>query len=402
MSLSKNNDPIVIVAAQRTPMGKFSGYFKTTPAPQLMAPVIQAMLKNIHLDPEQIDSVLLGCVLPAGLGQAPARQAALLAGLHKKTPCVTINKVCGSSLQTIIFGYDGIMAESHQIIVAGGMENMSCAPYLLPNERFGKRLGHGQVWDHMMLDGLEDAYSKENEKSMGHFAEKCAEKYGISRELQDDFAKESIRRARHAINTGLFAAEITPLEIKSEKGEIVEVNEDEAPFSVDPEKVSKLKPAFKKEGTVTAANSSSIADGAAGLILMRLSTAEQLSLKPLAMIMGHYTHAQEPEWFTTAPIGAVTGLLGKIGWNMDVIDLFEINEAFAVVPLVTMQALHIPHDKVNVHGGACILGHPLGASGARILVTLLHALREHQLKRGIATLCIGGGEAVAIAIETLT
>lgn len=399
MPYTPHPDPIVIIAAKRTPMGKFTGYFRNTSAIELGATVIHDLIQKNHFNPEHIDALFMGCVLPAGLGQAPARQAALSGGLLQKTPCITLNKVCGSGMQAVIFAHDSIIAGSYDTIIAGGMENMTRAPYLLPNERLGQRLGHAKVLDHMMLDGLEDAYEQEGEKSMGHFAEKCAKKYGLSREQQDEFAKESIIRARHAITEKLFAAEITPIEVKGPKSEVSLIEQDEGPFSVDPEKVTKLPPAFAKDGTVTAANSSSIADGAAALLLMKKSKAEQLSLTPIATIVNHYVHAQEPEWFTTAPIGAITGLMAKIEWNMNDVDLFEINEAFAVVPLVAMQALHIPHDKINVHGGACILGHPLGATGARILVTLIHALRTRNLKRGIASLCIGGGEATAIAIE---
>lgn len=390
-------DPIVIIAAQRTPTGKFNGQFRNTPSPELGAMAIKSALEKSGLTSEMVNAVFMGCVLPAGLGQAPARQAALAAGILQKTPCVTVNKVCGSSMQTVIYAHDSILAGTYDIVVAGGMENMTRAPYLLPKERFGQRFGHGKVLDHMLFDGLEDVY--EAGKPMGYFAEKCAEKYAITRAQQDQFAQASIERARQAIKNNQFSNEIISCEIKGDKGESLTFNEDEGPFSVDPAKIPKLPPAFAKNGTITAANSSSISDGAAALVLTRKSIADKLSIKPLATIVGHFAHAQEPEWFTTAPISAINGLMAKLQWGIVDVDLFEINEAFAVVPLVAMQALSIPHEKINVHGGACILGHPLGASGARILVTLIHALHTHKLKRGIASLCIGGGEATAIALE---
>lgn len=389
-------DPIVIVSAARTPMGNFGGYFKETPVTQLGSAVIQAVLQRSQVDPQQINEVIMGCVLPAGVGQAPARQAAILAGLPYHCGAVTLNKMCGSGMKSIMIAHDMIVAGTSNIMLAGGMENMSAAPYLLPKARFGYRLGHGQCLDHMMLDGLEDAYQAG--KPMGYFAERCVTKYHFTREAQDEYAKTSVMRAKSAADNGAFTAEITPVVVHTRKGEQI-VDKDEGPQTVDPNKISQLKPAFEKDGTVTAANSSSISDGASALLLMPHSLARQQNRSPLAVIKAHYTHSQAPEWFTTAPVGAIKGLLQKLQWKIEDIDLFEINEAFAVVAMVTMDQLQIPHEKVNIHGGACVLGHPIGASGARILTTLIYALKQKKLSRGIASLCIGGGEATAIAIE---
>ena len=391
-------DDIVIVAAKRTPTGNFAGCFNETACTELGAAAIKAALKKAGVNPNNVYEVLMGCVLPAGLGQAPARQAALSAGINNHTGCTTVNKMCGSGMKTVMLAYDAIRAGVSEIFVAGGMENMSRAPYLLPKARFGYRLGHGKVIDHMMLDGLEDAYHKG--RSMGYFAEQCVKKYHFTREQQDRFALTSLERAKEATEKGLFKNEITPVTIKPRKKDVT-IDKDEGPQTARPEKIPTLKPAFTPEGTVTAANSSSISDGAAALILMPASKAKKEQLKPLAKIIGHSTQSQEPEWFTTAPIGAIRSLLKKISWDINDVDLFEINEAFAAVTMAAMEELQIPHDKVNVHGGACVLGHPIGASGARIIVTLLHALQHYKLKRGIASLCIGGGEATAVAIEMI-
>ena len=391
-------DPIVIVSAVRTPMGHYGGYFKNTPAPELGAAVIKAAVERAGLQPKDIDEVIMGCVLPAGQGQAPARQAALAAGLPMSTPCTTINKMCGSGMKAIMLAHDEILAGSYTHIIAGGMENMSRAPYLMMKARFGYRLGHDQLFDHMMLDGLEDAYDKG--KAMGVFAELCVDKYKFTREALDKFATVSLARAKKANQDGTFAAEIIPISIKQKKQTTQAIHDENALYA-NPEKIPQLTPAFKKGGAVTAANSSSISDGAAAVTLMRLSEAQKLNLKPLAKIIGHFSHAQEPAWFTTAPIGAIKGLLHKINWQPADVDLFEINEAFAAVTMAAMQELQLSHDKTNIHGGACALGHPIGASGARILVTLLYALQKNNLSRGIAALCIGGGEATAIAIEMM-
>lgn len=390
------DDPIVIVGAARTAMGNYGGVFKETPAPQLGAQAIGAAIARAHLSPNDIDEVIMGCVLPAGQGQAPARQAALAAGLSVHTPCTTVNKMCGSGMKAIMLGYDEILAGSYRHVVAGGMENMSAAPYLLMKARFGYRMGHHQIYDHMMLDGLEDAYEKGT--AMGVFAEKCVEKYHFSRKDLDDFATTSLLRAKKANEDGSFDAEIVPMTVKSGK-ETIEVKHDENALQAKPEKIPQLKPAFIPDGKITAANSSSISDGAAAVVLMRLSEAKRLNLTPLAKIVGHFTYAQEPAWFTTAPISAIKGLLEKIHWKITDVDLFEINEAFATVTMAAMKDLHLPHEKVNVHGGACALGHPIGASGARIVVTLLYALQQKKLTRGVASLCIGGGEATAFAID---
>ena len=393
-----SNDSIVILDAKRTPTANFLSHFKDTPAPLLGAAAIEGTLKSAKIDPEQVDEVLMGCVLPAGQGQAPARQAALAANIPFQTPCTTINKMCGSGMKTVMLAHDALKVRNGDIIVAGGMENMSMTPYLLPKARSGYRIGHAKVLDHMMLDGLEDAYQQEC--SMGYFAEQTAEAYSFSRSAMDDFAIASVQRAQQAQSNGSFVDEIIPVTIKTPKGEMT-IEQDEGPQTANVEKIPKLKPAFVKDGSVTAANSSSISDGAAALVLARESTACELGLKPIARIVGHYTFAHEPAWFTTAPIGAIEGLLERVGWHEEDVDLFEINEAFAVVTMVTMQELGIDHAKVNVNGGACVLGHPIGASGARVLVTLIHALRERKLKRGVAALCIGGGEATAVAVEVL-
>jgi acetyl-CoA C-acetyltransferase len=353
-------------------------------------------VERAKLKPEDVQEVLMGCVLPAGQGQAPARQAALGAGLSLAAGCTTVNKMCGSGMKAAMLAHDSLLSNSHEIIVAGGMESMTNAPYLLPKARAGLRMGHGQVIDHMFCDGLEDAYEKG--RLMGTFAEECASSYKFTRDAQDAFAIESLNRAKKANSDGWFAWETTPLAIKSGKEQKF-VEMDEQPFKANLEKIPTLKPAFRKDGTVTAANSSSISDGAAALVLMRRSTAEKRGLAPLATIVGHSTHAQAPGLFTTAPIGAIRKLLDKAGWTAAQVDLYEINEAFAVVTMAAMHEHKLPHDKVNVHGGACALGHPIGASGARILVTLIGALRKHGGKRGVASLCIGGGEATALAIE---
>jgi acetyl-CoA C-acetyltransferase len=390
------SDPIVIVGLARTPMGGFQGELKGFAAPELGAAAIRAAVERAKIRPEEVQEVIMGCVLPAGQGQAPARQAALGAGLPLATGCTTVNKMCGSGMKAAMFAHDLLLSQSNEIIVAGGMESMTNAPYLLPKARAGLRMGHSQVIDHMFYDGLEDAYDKG--RLMGTFAEDCASKYGFKREEQDAFAIASLQRAQKANKQGWFAWELTPMAIKIGKEEkFVEI--DEQPFKANLDKIPTLKPAFRKDGTVTAANSSSISDGAAALVLMRRSAAEKRGLAPLAAVVGHATHAQEPAWFTTAPVGAIKKLLEKTKWNASQVDLYEINEAFAVVTMAAMKEHGLPHDKVNVHGGACALGHPIGASGARIVVTLIGALRKYGLKRGVASLCIGGGEATAMAIE---
>jgi acetyl-CoA C-acetyltransferase len=390
------SDPVVIVGAARTAMGGLQGDFKDVTAPQLGAAAIKAAVTRAGLPPSAIDEVIMGCVLPAGQGQAPARQASLGAGLPMGTPCSTVNKMCGSGMKAAMLAHDGLLAGSAAIAVAGGMESMTNAPYLLEKARAGYRLGHGRVLDHMFLDGLEDAYDKG--RLMGTFAEDCAQSYQFTREQQDDWALTSLSRAKTAIAEGHFAAEITAVMVKSGKTER-EVLIDEQPGKAMPEKIPTLKPAFREGGTVTAANSSSISDGAAALVMMRRSTAEAKGLIPLAQIVGHSSFADRPNLFPTAPIGAIKKLFEKTGWSADQVDLYEINEAFAVVAMAAMRDLGLPEDKVNVHGGACALGHPIGASGARILVTLLSAMRQQGLKRGVASLCIGGGEATAMAIE---
>jgi acetyl-CoA C-acetyltransferase len=394
------NDPVLIVSAVRTPIGGFAGDFASLTGPELGAAAIRAAVARSGVKPEDIEEVLFGCVLQAGLGQAPTRQASLRAGLPLSAGCTTISKVCGSAMKATMLAHDLLLAGTNRIMVAGGMESMTNAPYLLPKARAGYRLGHGSVLDHMFLDGLEDAYSTANRgRLMGTFAEDCAQHFGFSREQQDHFALTSLARARQANSDGSFAWEIAPVTVSGRKAERV-VERDEQPFTADPDKIPSLKPAFRKDGTVTAANSSSISDGAAALVLMRRSTAERLGLTPVAVILGHATHAQDPAWFTTAPVGAMQKLLDRLRWKPSDVDLFEINEAFAVVAMAAMKELDLPHDKVNIHGGACALGHPIGASGARIVATLLGALRKHSLKRGVASLCIGGGEATAIGIES--
>ena len=390
------SDPIVIVSAARTPMGGFQGDFAGLSAPELGAVAIRGAVERAGISPDEVQEVIMGCVLPAGLGQAPARQAALGAGLPLHAGCTTINKVCGSSMKATMLAHDLLVAGTNQVMVAGGMESMSNAPYFIAKARTGLRMGHGEIKDHMFFDGLEDAYEKG--RLMGTFAEECADMFQFSREQQDEFAIASLTRAKTTIETGAFKDEIVPVTVKTRKGE-VQINTDEQPHKAAIDKIPSLKPAFRKDGTVTAANSSSISDGAAALVLMRQSEAEKRGLKPLAVIKGHSTLAQKPALFTTAPVYAIQNLLGKIGWQLDQVDLFEINEAFAVVTMAAMKALDLPHDKVNVNGGACALGHPIGASGARIIVTLLSALKQRNLKRGVASLCIGGGEATAIAVE---
>jgi acetyl-CoA C-acetyltransferase len=390
------NDPIVIVSAARTPMGAFQGELKGFAAPELGAAAIRAAVERARLRPDDVQEVIMGCVLPAGQGQAPARQASLGAGLPLAAGCTTVNKMCGSGMKAAMLAHDLLAIGSADVMVAGGMESMTNAPYLLPKARAGLRMGHGQVIDHMFYDGLEDAYDKG--RLMGTFAEDCASKYQFSRQAQDEFAVSSLQRAQKANKEGWFAWEITPIALKAGKDEKF-VENDEQPFKANFEKIPTLKPAFRKDGTVTAANSSSISDGAAALVMMRRSTAERRGLEPLAVVVGHATHAQEPGWFTTAPVGAIAKLYEKTGWRSKDVDLFEINEAFAVVAMAAMREHGLPHEKVNVHGGACALGHPIGASGARIVVTLLGALRKYGLKRGVASLCIGGGEATAMAIE---
>jgi len=392
------NDPVVIVSAARTPMGAFQGELKNFTASELGAAAIRAAVERAKIKPEQVQEVIMGCVLPAGQGQAPARQASLGAGLPLAAGCTTVNKMCGSAMKAAMLAHDLLAAGTNDIMVAGGMESMSNAPYLLLKARGGYRLGHGQLLDHMFYDGLEDAYDKG--RLMGSFAEDCAAKYNFTRAEQDKFAVASLERAQAANKSGAFAWEITPMAIKSGKDERF-MEMDESPFKANFDKIPALKPAFKKDGTITAANSSSISDGAAALVMMRRSTAEKLGLAPLAIVVGHSTHAQEPSWFTTAPVGAIKKLYDKTGWNSGMVDLFEINEAFAVVTMAAMKEHGLPHDKVNIHGGACALGHPIGASGARILVTLIGALRKTKGKRGIASLCIGGGEATAMAIELI-
>jgi acetyl-CoA C-acetyltransferase len=391
-----HNDPIVIVGAARTPMGGLQGDFAALSASDLGAVAIKAAVERAGIEPSSVEQVIMGCVLPAGQGQAPARQAALKAGLPLGTVCTTVNKMCGSAMEAAMLAHDRLLACSAEIIVAGGMESMTNAPYLLPKARGGMRMGHGAVLDHMFLDGLEDAYDKG--KLMGAFAEACAEKYQFTREAQDEFALRSLTRARTANEDGTFGWEIAPVTVPEKKGDVV-VDHDEQPAKASPEKIPTLRPAFRKDGTVTAANSSSISDGAAALVLMPRSVAERRGLRPLAVILAHATHAQEPGWFTTAPVGAMQKLFAKLGWKPADVDRFEINEAFAVVTMAAMKEFGLPSEKVNVHGGACALGHPIGASGARILVTLLGALRKSGGKRGVASLCIGGGEATAMAIE---
>jgi acetyl-CoA C-acetyltransferase len=390
------NDPVVIVSAMRTPMGGFQGDFAALSAPELGSVAIRGAVERAGISPDEVQEVIMGCVLPAGVGQAPARQAALGAGLPLHAGCTTINKVCGSSMKATMLAHDLIMAGTNEVMVAGGMESMSNAPYFIAKARSGLRMGHGEIKDHMFFDGLEDAYEKG--RLMGTYAEECADMFAFTREQQDEFAIASLTRAKTAIESGAFKDEIVPVTVKTRKGE-TQIDTDEQPHKAAIDKIPGLKPAFRKDGTVTAANSSSISDGAAALVLMRQSEAEKRGLKPLAVIKGHSTLAQKPALFTTAPVYAIQKLLDKIGWTTADVDLYEINEAFAVVTMAAMKELDLPHDKVNVNGGACALGHPIGASGARIIVTLLAALKNRGLKRGVASLCIGGGEATAIAVE---
>lgn len=389
---------VVIVAAKRTPMGALLGSLSTLTAPQLGAVAHKAVLNQAGLDPNELDEIFSGCVLPAGTGQAPARQAAILAGIPDSIGATTINKVCGSGMKSLMLAHDLIQVGSADVVLASGMESMTNAPYLLSKARTGYRLGHGELKDHMFLDGLEDAYEKG--KLMGLFAETTAEKYGFSRQAQDAFAQESMARAIKANQNGAFADEIASVAISTRKGEML-VTEDEGPDPAKLPKIRQLKPAFKPDGTITAANSSSISDGAASLIVMRASTAKKLGLKPLAQILAHASHAQAPEWFTTAPIEAIRKVMKKAAWKAADVDLYEINEAFAVVAMAAISELKLNPEQVNIHGGACALGHPIGASGARIVVTLLYALKQLGKKRGIASLCIGGGEATAVAIEMI-
>jgi acetyl-CoA C-acetyltransferase len=393
---ANNQDPIVIVGAARTPMGSFQGDFSALAAHDLGGAAIKAAVERSGVSAEAVNEVLFGNCLMAGQGQAPARQAGFKGGLPISAGAVTLSKMCGSGMRAAMFGHDMLQAGSADVVVAGGMESMTNAPYLLQKARGGYRIGHDRMFDHMMLDGLEDAY--EAGRSMGTFGEDCAAKYGFTREQQDNFAITSVKRAQAATLSGAFAAEITPVTVKGRAGDTV-ISTDEAPGKVKLEKIASLKPAFKKDGTITAASSSSISDGAAALVMMRASTAAQMGLKPLAKIVSHAVHAQEPNWFATAPVGAVNKALAKAGWSVKDVDLWEVNEAFAVVPMALMHDLNLSHDIVNVNGGACALGHPIGASGARIMVTLMYALQARGLKKGVATLCIGGGEGTAVALE---
>jgi acetyl-CoA C-acetyltransferase len=387
---------IVIVGAKRTAIGSFLGQFTGVPAPTLGATAIKAALEQSGVAPGDVSEVIMGCVLPANLGQAPARQASIGAGIPVSAGCTTINKVCGSGMKAVMFGHDLIKAGSATVVVAGGMESMTNAPHMIPNSRTGNRYGNFEAVDHMAWDGLTNPYDG---KAMGVFGESCADKYHFTREQQDAFATESVKRAQAAIASGAFRDEIVPVTVKGRKGDVV-VDTDEQPGKSDISKIPTLKPAFRKEnGTITAASSSSISDGAAATVLMSADEAKKRNVKPIARIVAHATHSQEPEWFTTAPVGAIQNVLKKAGWKVDEVDLFEVNEAFAVVAMAPMKELGIPHEKLNVHGGATALGHPIGASGARLIVTLIHALQKSGGKRGVASLCIGGGEATAIAIE---
>jgi acetyl-CoA C-acetyltransferase len=391
------SDPVVILSARRTPVGAFQGALTTQTAPQLGAVAIKAALADSGFKAAEVDEVIMGCVLSAGIGQAPARQAALGAGLPTSTPSTTVNKMCGSAMRAVMQGADQILAGNAQVVVAGGIESMSNAPYLLPKARAGYRMGNQEVLDHMFFDGLQSPWDGQ---LMGCFAEATSEKYGFTRQAQDDFAAESVRRALAAVNGGAFNAEVAPVSTKTRKGEVV-VDKDETPFTLDIAKIPSLKPAFKKDGTVTAASSSGISDGAAAVVLARESFAASKNLKPLAKILGYASFAREPEWFTLAPVGAIQKLLKQLNWSSTDVDLFEVNEAFAAVTMAAMKDLSIEHSKMNVNGGACALGHPIGATGARILTTLLYALKARGKKRGIASLCIGGGEATAIAVELM-
>ncbi len=389
------SEQVYIVAARRTPIGAFQGALSPLTAPQLGAAAVQAALKDSGLSAEQIDETILGCVLMAGIGQAPARQAALAGGVPQKVPATTINKMCGSGLKAVMMAADQIRAGSANVVLAGGIESMTNAPYLIPKARAGLRMGHSEILDHMFFDGLQSPFDG---KMMGSFAETTAAKYGFTRQQQDEFAAESVRRALAAVEGSHFNNEVAPVTVKDRKGERV-VAKDETPFTCDISKIPSLKPAFAKDGTVTAASSSSISDGASALLIASASAVRQHNLKPLARIVGYTSHAQAPEWFTTAPVGAIQSVLAKTGWSANDVDLYEINEAFAVVTMAAIKDVGLDHAKVNVNGGACALGHPIGATGARILTTLVHALRNRNLKRGVASLCIGGGEATALAVE---
>ena len=389
------SDPVVILSARRTPIGAMLGAFASVPGHALGATAIRGALESAGVDAGIVNEVVMGCVLPAGQGQAPARQAALAGGVPRSVPTTTVNKMCGSGMRAVMYGADQIGAGSADFVLAGGLESMTNAPYLLPKARAGYRMGHGEILDHMFYDGLQSPWDG---KLMGCFADSTAAKYGFSRADQDAFAAESVRRALAAVESGAFESEIAPVKITDRKGERV-VARDETPFSVSIDKIPTLKPAFGKDGTVTAASSSSIADGASALLLARASVAAKAGLKPIARIVAHASHAHEPEWFTTAPVGAIQTTLKRAGWKAADVDLYEINEAFAVVTMAAMKDIGIAHDRVNVHGGACALGHPIGATGARILTTLIHALARHGKKRGLAALCIGGGEATAVAVE---
>jgi len=389
------SDPVVILSARRTPIGAMLGVFATVPGHALGAAAIRAAMETAGADPAIVNEVVMGCVLPAGQGQAPGRQASLGGGLPRSVPTTTVNKMCGSGMRAVMYGADHIGAGSADFVLAGGLESMTTAPYLLPKARAGYRMGHGEILDHMFYDGLQSPWDG---KLMGCFADSTAAKYGFSRADQDAFAAESVRRALAAIESGAFDAEIAPVKITDRKGERV-VSRDETPFTVSIDKIPSLKPAFGKDGTVTAASSSSIADGASAILLARASAATKAGLKPVARIVSHASHAHEPEWFTTAPVGAIQTALKRAGWKAADVELYEINEAFAVVTMAAMKDIGIPHDRVNVHGGACALGHPIGATGARILTTLVHALLRHGKMRGLAALCIGGGEATAVAVE---
>ena len=396
--MSTPTDPIVVVAGARTPMGSMMGNFAGVTAAELGAASIKAAVERAGIAPDDVQEVILGNVLPAGQGQAPARQAALGAGLPKSSGCTTINKMCGSGMKAMMLAHDLLVAGTNQVMVAGGTESMTNAPYLLPKGRQGLRFGHGEILDHMALDGLQDAY--EARTPMGEFAERTVEKYGISREAQDEFAATSLRRAVAATEDGSFADEITPVTVKTRKGDIV-VDRDEQPYKSDPDKLPKLRPAFRKDGTITAASASSISDGAASVVMMRESEAAKRGLKPVARILGHATHSRTPAEFTIAPVHAIKALLDDVNWTADDVELWEINEAFAVVTMAAMHDIGIDHDKVNIHGGACALGHPIGASGSRIVVTLLNAMAKRGATRGVASLCIGGGEATAMAFEMM-
>ncbi|MEE2692238.1 MAG: acetyl-CoA C-acyltransferase [Pseudomonadota bacterium] len=390
------HDPVVVAGMARTPIGNFQGAFAGVPSTVLGSTAIKAALERGGVKADEVEEVLMGCVLPAGLGQAPARQASLGAGIPVSAGCVTVNKVCGSGMKTVMMAHDAIAAGSAAVVVAGGMESMTNAPHLLPSGRTGIKFGNGQIFDHMAYDGLEDPYN--NHSAMGIFAEKCAREWQFSREEQDEYSMRSVTRAQDAIKTGKFKPEIVPVEVAGRKGTVT-VSDDEKPGLVDASKIPSLKPAFDKEGTVTAGSASAISDGAAALVLMRQSEAEKRGLKPVAKIVGHATHSQEPEWFTTAPVDSIKNLLAKVGWSASDVDLYEINEAFAVVPMAAMRELKIPAEKINIHGGGIALGHPIGASGARIIVTLINALRQTGGRKGVASLCIGGGEATSVAVE---